>query len=183
MAMFMIIEGLPDDVVGVEAAGRVTKEDYRKTLVPEVRRKLAARDSLRLLFVAGKKFKGYETAAVWKDMTFGLRHWHDFSRIAVVTDSGWLRTAAHVFAPFFPGAIRVFPLNRIAAAKKWIASRGRERGLIETEIISPALVSIGAAVDRDERRHDGGTDRLRNRLSQKRGPAKKTPPVSRARTR
>ena len=32
--MFKFIEGLPDDVLAVEAIGKVTHEDYRDRLIP-----------------------------------------------------------------------------------------------------------------------------------------------------
>jgi hypothetical protein len=37
MAMFKLIEGMPPDVMAIEAIGEVTHEDYHDTLIPNLR--------------------------------------------------------------------------------------------------------------------------------------------------
>ncbi|WP_422003464.1 STAS/SEC14 domain-containing protein [Reyranella sp.] len=97
--MLTLIEGLPPDVLGVEASGTVTPQDYRDVLIPAAEAKLA-RGPVKMLHVAGPDFTGCALEAVWADTSFGLSHWRDFPRIAVVTESAWLRTAVTMFSPF-----------------------------------------------------------------------------------
>lgn len=118
--MLTLIEGLPSDVLGVEASGTVTPEDYRAVLIPAAEAKLA-QGPVKMLYVTGPAFAGYALEAMWADTTFGLRHWRDFPRIAVVTENAWLRTAVTMFTPFFPGEVRLFDNADLAAAKTWIA--------------------------------------------------------------
>lgn len=117
--MLTLIDGLPPDVLGVEATGVVTHEDYRKVLIPAAEAKLT-RGPVRMLYLAGAAFSGYELDAMWDDAAFGLKHWRDFVRIAVVTEKTWLRAAVTMFSPFFPGHIRLFDLSGLDAAKAWI---------------------------------------------------------------
>ena len=57
--MFKFIEGLPSDVLAIEAIGTVTSEDYRHTLVPAAEA-MIAKGPIRMLYVIGKEFKGFE---------------------------------------------------------------------------------------------------------------------------
>ena len=119
--MFKIIEGLPQDVLAIEASGKVTHEDYRNTLIPKAEA-MIARGPIKMLYVIGKDFVGFELEALWDDGAFGLRHWHDFSHIVVVTDHAWMRAMVSMFKPFFHGNVRLFGLAELLAAKDWIAS-------------------------------------------------------------
>jgi hypothetical protein len=73
---------LPPDVLAVEATGKVTHLDYRDTLIPKAEA-MMAKGPVRMLYVIGKEFTGFELEALWDDSAFGFKHWHDFSRIAV----------------------------------------------------------------------------------------------------
>jgi SpoIIAA-like len=75
---------------------------------------------IRMLYVIGQDFAGYELGALWDDGAFGIKHWRDFSRVAVVGDQGWLRTSVTLFKPFFPCAVRLFRLAELPAARAWI---------------------------------------------------------------
>jgi hypothetical protein len=118
--MFKFIEGLPSDVLAVEAVGKVTHEDYRDALVPRAEA-MMVQGPIKLLYVIGNQFTGFELEALWDDNAFGIKHWHDFSRIAVVADQTWLRAMVSMFKPFFPGEVRLFTLSELSAAKDWIA--------------------------------------------------------------
>jgi hypothetical protein len=117
--MLKFIEGPPQDVLGIAALGKVTHEDYRGTLVPRAEA-IMAHGPIRLLYVIGEEFIGFELEALWDDGVFGMKHWHDFSEIAVVTDHAWLRAMVSMFKPFFHGEVRLFPLSELPAAKAWI---------------------------------------------------------------
>jgi len=120
--MLKLIEGLPPDVLGIQASGTVTHKDYRDLLIPAAEAKIAE-GPVKMLFVTGADFIGYELEALWDDTAFGLKHWHKFTRIAVVTESAWLRAATTMFSPFFPSQIRLFRLAELDTAKSWISAK------------------------------------------------------------
>jgi hypothetical protein len=117
--MFKTIEGLPPDVMAIEASGKITHKDYRDILIPRAEA-MMTKGPLRLLYVIGEDFTGFEPEALWDDGVFGLKHWHDFSHIAVVSDHAWLSAIVKMFRPFFHGEVRVFSFAELLAAKSWI---------------------------------------------------------------
>jgi hypothetical protein len=119
--MLRIIEGLPPQVLAIEAVGEVTHEDYRDVLIPRAEA-MIVRGPIRMMYVVGADFKNFDLEALWDDGAFGIKHWRDFSHIAVVTDIGWLRSAAGIFAPLIPADVRLFRLSDLPAAKDWIAT-------------------------------------------------------------
>lgn len=122
--MFKFIEGLPQDVMAIEAIGKITHDDYRQTLIPRAEEMMAT-GPIRMLYVIGQAFAGFELEALWDDSLFGIRHWHDFSHIAVVTDHAALRAAVSMFKPFFPGEVRLFSVADLPAAREWVSLAGR----------------------------------------------------------
>jgi hypothetical protein len=117
--MLKFIEGLAPGVIAIEAMGKVTHEDYRDVLIPKAEA-MMGKGPIKMLYVLGKDFTGFELEALADDSAFGLKHWHDFSQIAVVTDHGWLNAVINMFKPFFHGQVRLFTLANLPAAKDWI---------------------------------------------------------------
>ena len=110
---------MPPDVLAIEAVGAVTHEDYRTILIPKAEA-MMAKGPIKMVYVIGKDFTGYELEALWDDGAFGIKHWHEFKRIAVVTDQAWLRATVSMFTPLFPAEVRLFNLSEISAAKDWV---------------------------------------------------------------
>jgi hypothetical protein len=119
--MFRLIEGLPEDVLGLEAVGKVTHADYHDILIPRAT-ELMAKGPIKMLYAIGEDFDGYQLEALWDDGRFGVSHWRDFKRIAVVADLPWIRAAVSLFRPLFPCEVKLFSIAEFAAAKEWIAA-------------------------------------------------------------
>jgi hypothetical protein len=119
--MFKIITGMPADVLAIEAVGQVRHVDYRDTLIPTAEA-MMGKGPIKMLYVIGKDFTGFELAALADDSAFGLKHRHDFSHVAVVSDHAWLNAAINMFRPFFHGQVQLFTLAELPAAKNWITS-------------------------------------------------------------
>ena len=115
------IEGLPPDVLAIEAISTVTHDDYRSVLIPKAEA-MMAKGPIKMLYVIGNDFKSFELEALWDDGTFGIKHWRGFDRVAVVTDHAWLLSVTSMFTPFFPGEVLLFGVSELPAAKDWIAS-------------------------------------------------------------
>ena len=124
--MLRFIDDMPPNVLAIEAAGKVTHDDYRNMLIPRVEAMLAKGGPIKMLYVIGKDFTGFELEALWHDGNLGLKHWRDFSHVAVVADQVWLRAAVSMFMPFFHGEVRMFGLSQLPAAKAWIVERKQD---------------------------------------------------------
>jgi hypothetical protein len=113
---------LPGNVVGIRAVGDIEDDDYEDVLIPAVEAALEGRDKIRLLYVLGPEFEGYENDAVWEDAKFGAHHLFDFERVAVVTDVTWISRGVRWFAFAIPGKVKVFPDAALDDARAWIVA-------------------------------------------------------------
>ena len=119
--MLELIDGLPDHVIGVRAIGEVTDDDYEDVLVPAVDQRRSRHDKIRLLYVLGEEYTGYEADAMWEDAKLGMRTATAYDRIAVVTDATWMRRAMSAFGWLMPGEVRVFGVASLDDATAWIS--------------------------------------------------------------
>jgi hypothetical protein len=120
--MIRILEDLPPNVIGVELSGRVTEDDYAKTLVPQIEEKQRQFDKVRLLYVAGNEFDGYSAGALWEDTKVAFKRPMSWEKIAVVTDEEWLRRAIRFFSWIVPGEVNVYSLADRERGQDWIAA-------------------------------------------------------------
>ena len=115
------IQGLPANVLGFEAKGEVTGDDYESILIPAVEEMLARQKSVRFLYHLGGDFQGFDAKAMWDDARVGLQHLTAWERVAVVSDVGWLCAAVKAFAFVMPGHVRVFNNSELEAARRWLS--------------------------------------------------------------
>jgi hypothetical protein len=120
--MINLVTDLPSNVVGLEAVGHVSADDYSNVLEPAVERALQQHDKLRLLYVLGEEFAGYSAGAAWEDAKLGISHWGAWERIAIVTDREWVRDGLRAFAWMLPGEVKVFALDARDAAGDWVSA-------------------------------------------------------------
>jgi hypothetical protein len=122
-----MIERLPDlpaNVVGIEAVGEVSAEDYRNVLIPAAEAALEKYDKVRLLYVLGERFESLSAGAAWEDTKLGLEHLRSWELMAVVTDAGWIGHAIKALGWMIPAKIRVFATSERAAAEGWVSGEG-----------------------------------------------------------
>jgi hypothetical protein len=119
--MFTSIENLPPGAVGVRASGRVTDAERAGMLAPTIARAVADGGRVRLLYVAGPDFAGYDGGGLFDEAVFGTRHVTDFEKIAFVAEDGPFNRAVQAIDGLMPAEVRIFPVNDIAAAKEWLA--------------------------------------------------------------
>ena len=110
----------PDHVVIATASGLVTADDYEQVLMPAVDRALADGSKARLAMILSESFTGYEDEAMHDDAAFGMHHWGDFERIALVTDRESWRVMVRATGFLMPGSVRVFALADSDTARSWI---------------------------------------------------------------
>jgi SpoIIAA-like len=118
------LDGMLDGTVGFWASGRVTREEYKDTLLPPMRAAAEAGD-VRMVFAVGPGFEKFEAGALAQDtktgVTLGLGHPHAWKRTALVTDVDWIARALHMFAWLTPGEVKLYDLDGLEDAKRWVA--------------------------------------------------------------
>jgi hypothetical protein len=120
--MLKQIYDMPAGTIGFEAVGEVEDDDVEKVVVPALRRWMAERGKIRLLYVFGPRADEVEGDAVSEKAKFIARHPTAFERVAVVSDEDWLRPAIKALSVLLPGEAKAFPLRELAAAKTWLAA-------------------------------------------------------------
>src|SRR5690606_20190664 len=115
-------ESLPHGIVGIEAHGRITREDCLGVLAPRIDTVLKAGGKVKLIYVAAPDFAGYADGACFDDAVFGTRHFNAFERIAFVGAEGPYSRAVEALDGLMPAELKRFSRNDFAAARSWIVS-------------------------------------------------------------
>jgi hypothetical protein len=123
-----LIEGLPDDTVGISVRGVIDAKDYDESIVPAIEAALAKHRKIKVIYRIGPEFESFTAGALWSDTRLGTANLMRFSKVAVVTDVPWMRGAVRVFPPLMPAEVRVFHDRELEAAKAWIAAEEAAEG-------------------------------------------------------
>jgi SpoIIAA-like len=128
--MLELIEGLPKNVVGIAASGKVTMQDCHEVLVPAIAKSLKWHDKIRLYYELNSRFPG----SAWDDLDLGLEHASCCERVAIVTDIGWVRLTVKAVRFLIPAKIRVFPTEQAEEGRAWITARPGSRADAEDQV-------------------------------------------------
>ncbi len=105
-------------IVEVTVDGMVTQQDLEE-VAKNLEGLVARHGKLKLL----KEVRGLpdiDVATFWENAKLGFRHFNDFSHYAIVTDKTWVEPLAKAGAALMSCEVRVFPLEEIEAARKWL---------------------------------------------------------------
>ena len=116
--MIRMIEGLPDNVVGIVAKGRVTADECDRILKPMMETSLK-HDKVRLYYEIGSRVPG----ARWDDLKLGVDRMPQWERVAVVTDVGWVRHTVKALRFLIGSEIRVYTTSHAGDGLAWIRSQ------------------------------------------------------------
>jgi hypothetical protein len=123
-----LIKGLPDGVVGLEAVGEVTSDDYSSVAIPAFEGALSRHRKISLMHILGERFTGYEAGGQWADAKILLLHPFSFKRIAVVTDLDHVRKQVKDAGRLVPGEMKLFSNAERAEAEAWVSADSKDGG-------------------------------------------------------
>ena len=118
--MIRIMSELPPGIVGFEARGKVTAQDYETIMMPEINRVASGGGRLRVLYFLGPEFESFSVGAMFDDALIGVGRTPWWERGAVVTDKDWVHKAFGFFSAITPIQLRVFHNADLEAATKWL---------------------------------------------------------------
>lgn len=122
--MIELLKGFPDNVTAFACHDHVTKSDYETVVIPDFEDRLRGHKKVRLYCEIAPDFDGIDPGAVWEDTKFGVSHFFDWERGALVTDVEWIKQAVKFFSLFGFLTLRegrVFPFAEANKARDWIA--------------------------------------------------------------
>ena len=102
--------------------GRLEKEDY-DMFVPEIDQQIKRYGKVNML-VELIDFHGWTAGAAWEDTKFGVRHFNDIERLAIVGDKTWEKGMAYFCKVFTLAKVCYFDLSERDKAEAW--ARGAE---------------------------------------------------------
>jgi hypothetical protein len=163
--MLELIEGLPKNVIGIAASGRVTMQDCHDVLMPAIKKSLKWHDKIRLYYELNSRFPG----SAWDDLDLGLEHASSCERVAIVTDIGWVRLTVKAVRFLIPAKIRVFSTDQAEEGRAWIAARPGSRADVDnSQSAKPGLL-------RPQRMTRSSPARSAGRLARKSQARQRTP--------
>ena len=127
--MIETIETGSPKVVGLKLSGTLHDDDYKR-FVPMMEGIVTVVGKVRL-FIQLKDFHGWDLHAAWDDLKFGLKHYSDFERIAMVGDRKWEKWMASLCKPFTKARVMFFDSSAVDAAWKWLQENEEEEGAKE----------------------------------------------------
>ena len=117
--MMELMQGLPDNVLGIVGGGTITGEDYDTVLIPAMKDKLQKYKKIRILYQLNNDFVHYALDAYLEDAKVT---WHtlSFEKVAVVSDVHWINDSVNLYKFIIPVPVKVFSNNELDKAKVWV---------------------------------------------------------------
>ena len=134
--MIETIETGSPKVLGLKLCGKLHDEDY-KQFVPNWETILTAQGKVRA-FVEFEDFQGWDLHAALDDLKFGLKHYSDFERMAMVGDRKWEKWMAGFCKPFTKAKVKYFDKSEVDAAWKWLQENDENNRASEEKDRTPA---------------------------------------------
>jgi hypothetical protein len=104
--------------LSLKATGKLTHSDY-ELITPMLDSALEGVRSPRIrAFLDMSALEGWEPRAAWDDFKLGMKHGHQFTKIAILGHKRWQELSAKVGAWFVSGDVRYFEDE--AAALAWL---------------------------------------------------------------
>jgi hypothetical protein len=116
--MLEAVQGLPSNVIGIAAKGRVTDLECKSVIRPMIKAALNEHKTLRLYYELHSRYPG----AGWDELNLGLKKFPTWERAVVVSDTAWVRQVVHALLFFVANEVRVFETSQVPDAKAWISA-------------------------------------------------------------
>ncbi len=105
-------------ILVVHVSGMLAKTDY-EFFVPEFERLIRQQGTSSLLLDM-TELRGWEVGAAWEDFKFGVDHFTDIKRLAMIGETKWQQGMAIFCKPFTNATVRYFDRPRAAEAREWL---------------------------------------------------------------
>lgn len=104
----------------IRMTGKLHASDYHH-FVPSVEQAVLKHGKIRML-VQMHRFHGWDAGALWEDVKFDAKHFHDIERLAIVGETSWEKWMAILCKPFTTATILYFPSEQAVEARAWITA-------------------------------------------------------------
>lgn len=117
--MLEIIPFEEGNIIGFRLSGKMEDDEFDEIVV-RMEGMLKEHKKLRI-YAEVEEFKGMSVNTFMKDIHYGLKHWRDIEKEAVVSDKGWIKSWAGFASSLIPNIeVRCFSFEQKDEAKEWI---------------------------------------------------------------
>lgn len=118
--MVELIDFQRGNVVGLKIDGKLNEEEFDK-IASFCEDKLKEFQNIRL-YAELQSYGGMSPNAVLKDIKFGIKHWKQIEKEAIITDQKWMQKVADAADALFPNIdVKAFPFEESKWARKWVS--------------------------------------------------------------
>ncbi|MGC4035142.1 MAG: STAS/SEC14 domain-containing protein [Chitinophagaceae bacterium] len=117
------LAGVPGNVAAFRASGEVTKEDFKKTVLPVIDKMVKKFDELNYLMLIDTPLKNFTGGAWIEDMLIGFKKLTKWHRVAILTDLDTVNWFTDVFSYLVPGEYKGFYPEQLPTAIDWVSGK------------------------------------------------------------
>lgn len=119
--MIEIIPGFPSHVAAFNATGKITADDYTRTINPLVKKIEKEFGKINYLLVLNTPLSNYSLGAWIKDGLLGFRYFPKWNKLAIVSEKKRIKKFTDFFGKFLPSVTKGFMMQDLDIAKRWIS--------------------------------------------------------------
>ncbi len=116
--MFKILDITKNNLTAFQVEGKIIKADYDK--LNALFEKNERDFETQKLYIEIGKIEKITAEALWEDFKTYFTHVKNFNKIAIIGDSGMVKTLTKLSKPFVSGDIKFFNTREASEAKEWI---------------------------------------------------------------
>ena len=117
--MIALLPSPKQNVVALKVSGKLTKADYDQ-ITPTLETKIRQFGKLKL-YVEVDNLGLPTLHALWEDLKMDIKHYNDFSHVAVVGEPEWLAAITKLVSPLVPAEVRIYNHEDKADAMLWLS--------------------------------------------------------------
>lgn len=111
-----------EDTLVFSATGILNTRDYELDFAPKIERAIIAHGKVNLVLHLDDLFEGWDLGAIWDDARFGMKHRHDFNRVAVAGAQPWFKWAMQIGSFVMDGQFQTFEAHQLDEAIAWVTA-------------------------------------------------------------
>jgi universal stress protein A len=116
--MIHILPESMGSLICIKVSGKLTDAEY-KNFIPKVESVINEFGAIKL-YVDMLDMDGWEWRVAWDDFAFGIKHWNNFTKLALVGEKRWEKFSAQVADKINKAEVRFFDRKETTEALIWI---------------------------------------------------------------
>lgn len=116
--MFKILDITKNNLTAFKVKGKIKKADYEKLIA--LFEKNEREFDKQKLYIEIDEIESITAKALWEDFKTYFTHVKNFEKIAIIGDSGMVKTLTELSKPFVSGDIKFFNIREASKAREWI---------------------------------------------------------------